>query len=321
MLSGQNTRGDELGKLSRDLTKASKNVIFTLHRVNPDPENRKKVLEQARKALRIIHRDLIAKIAMEIPNPESPDWHRFRFRFTHGLQEYIEASTFYHFLKTNGRLASLQECQAFLDSDWEILQPGDAAATAEAAKEAVDEDDDDDAKMTSQDSKNTPAAGTAKESNPATAAAAGDGNQAETVGQKRSFPFNRRRHGHGRGPPRDIPVPPPPKLPQFPIPLEDYILGVSDIAGEVMRYATNMIGVGDFQAPDIVYRFLVVLNSCLQNLRFSHKDWRVKLNTIDASLQKVERLSYKLHIRRQEYPEGMLQKMLQMNDPDPGEED
>ncbi|KAJ2740826.1 hypothetical protein GGI20_005592 [Coemansia sp. BCRC 34301] len=83
---------------------------------------------------------------------------------------------------------------------------------------------------------------------------------------------------------------------------EDYILGISDLPGEVNRYCINAIGKGDHQA---VRRCLVFLRQMKEgiNLLMSSgyvRDLDKKVAVLDSSLEKTERAYYSMSIRDSE---------------------
>ena len=78
----------------------------------------------------------------------------------------------------------------------------------------------------------------------------------------------------------------------------DYVLGVLDLTGEMMRACITSITAGDTDTPLQVASFLSQMDSHLQQFRpFSPKELSSKLKTLSASLHKVERACYSLHLR------------------------
>ncbi|KAJ1945493.1 hypothetical protein FBU59_002291 [Linderina macrospora] len=83
---------------------------------------------------------------------------------------------------------------------------------------------------------------------------------------------------------------------------EDYILGVSDLPGEVNRYCINSIGKGD---RDAVERCLTFLRDLKEGISFVMCGGRVrdldkKIPTLDSSLEKIEKAYYSMSIRDEE---------------------
>lgn len=78
----------------------------------------------------------------------------------------------------------------------------------------------------------------------------------------------------------------------------DYVLGVLDLTGEMMRACISAITAGDRELPLQVCSFMKEMNSHLQQFRhFSPKELSSKLRTLSSSLLKVEKACYSLHLR------------------------
>ncbi|KAJ1937082.1 hypothetical protein EC988_007998, partial [Linderina pennispora] len=83
---------------------------------------------------------------------------------------------------------------------------------------------------------------------------------------------------------------------------EDYILGVSDLPGEVNRYCINSIGKGDRNA---VERSLAFLRELKEGINFvlcggRIRDLDKKIPVLDSSLEKIEKAYYSMSIRDDE---------------------
>ncbi len=103
----------------------------------------------------------------------------------------------------------------------------------------------------------------------------------------------------------------------------EYLMGVLDLSGEMMRFATTSAALGgglgsgddddDDDSSDSSERRSIVgdmqaLGSLFQMLaRQRHdKTWTTKLQVLATSVQKVERLGYELRVRGSERPKGWL---------------
>ena len=108
-IDSRHDKHERIVKLSRDVTIESKRIIFLLHR--DASGNNKPILEQTDSKLK----ELIAKkfhpLAEEL---QGEDPYQFLRAYTNGIQEFIEAVSFYFYIKSN-RLVSLQEIQQMLD--------------------------------------------------------------------------------------------------------------------------------------------------------------------------------------------------------------
>jgi predicted translin family RNA/ssDNA-binding protein len=96
VLDDMNDRRERLVKISRDITIGSKRLIFLLHRFLDDPEE---ITQKADEDLKKIHENF-ARIAQEL---QGQDYYRYLRAFSPGIQEYIEAVSFFEYLKS-GRL-------------------------------------------------------------------------------------------------------------------------------------------------------------------------------------------------------------------------
>ncbi|CAG8483025.1 3075_t:CDS:2 [Acaulospora morrowiae] len=69
---------------------------------------------------------------------------------------------------------------------------------------------------------------------------------------------------------------------------DDYLLGIADLTGELMRYAINCIGMGDHNQARKVCQFLRNIKSGYDILRVTNHFLRNKVEIMKGSLAKVE---------------------------------
>lgn len=110
-------------RMSRDVTQASKNVIFSLHRA--DPSDQSSAIETAEKTLCEITAQLAKIFCLMTP----PEWLRYRFSYAPSLQEYIEAACFLRFLKDGG-IPPLEELDDSLRRSVAGLLPAETTTTS-----------------------------------------------------------------------------------------------------------------------------------------------------------------------------------------------
>ncbi|KAF0548408.1 Translin [Gigaspora margarita] len=86
---------------------------------------------------------------------------------------------------------------------------------------------------------------------------------------------------------------------------EDYVLGLADLTGELMRYAINSVGKGDHDRAIKVCQFL-------RDMKTVHPKSPLgrKVDTIRQSLSKVEDACYAITIRGSEYPKEFYQHIV-----------
>eukprot|EP00116_Pleurobrachia_bachei_P009156 sb/3469418/ len=107
-MDSKNDKHERIVKISRDITIASKRIIFGLHRILPDnTKEHEGILKEAEGKLTALKPQFV-KIGEEL---KGEDVYRFHRAFTNGVQEFIEAATFHHGLKslTIPTISHLQE--------------------------------------------------------------------------------------------------------------------------------------------------------------------------------------------------------------------
>ncbi|ESO97480.1 hypothetical protein LOTGIDRAFT_187846 [Lottia gigantea] len=215
-LDGKHDKHERLVKISRDVTIESKRIIFLLHRYREGMSDteKNKILEEGNQKMKLIQENKFHLMAIELKN-EDPN--QFMRAVSPGLQEYLEALSFYHYLE-KGLLISLNEVQnQFVFNSSEKLE----SAT-------------------------------------------------------------------------------------FKVPAEEYLLGIADLSGELMRLAINNITAGKFDLSFKVCEFLQVLLSSFSLFGNTIKELNRKMTTLQQSLRKVENACYTLRVRGCEIPTHIL---------------
>lgn len=105
--------------------------------------------------------------------------------------------------------------------------------------------------------------------------------------------------------------------------LEDYLLGVADLTGELMRLAVHSVSQGDFDLCTNIGVFLRQLYGSTYHALDSSfflvfyqlphvdiKDLGSKLVVMNSSVEKVENVSYLLHLKGTEFSKEVLSKLL-----------
>lgn len=227
-LDTKHDKHERLVKISRDITIESKRTIFLLHRVTTVP-NVEEVLEEADVKLDGV-RQKIGQIAEEL---RGEDLYQFHRAFTPGIQEYVEAVSFQHFIR-HRTLISLEKINARL-----VFMRAHGA-----------EDKQSDEVVTS---------------------------QAE------------------------------PGVLTFQVTPTDYLLGVADLTGELMRMCISSVGNGDMDTPFQLSGFLREVHDGFSYIgNTGPYEVSKKLHTLRQSLAKVEDACYTLRVRGSEIPKHML---------------
>ncbi|KAI0343955.1 Translin [Trametopsis cervina] len=91
-------------------------------------------------------------------------------------------------------------------------------------------------------------------------------------------------------------------IPFFPLSLEDYLLGLSDLTGELMRYAISSISQrGGRTKASEVCTFVRDCSADFEVLSPHYKELRKKQAVTSQSLQKIENAAYAIVVRSSEY--------------------
>lgn len=94
------------------------------------------------------------------------------------------------------------------------------------------------------------------------------------------------------------------------MPAGEYVLGVADVTGELMRMAIVCVGKGALDQPFRIVSFLRSLHDALVSCPHPTRDLNHKLRVLKQSLYKVENACYNLQVRASEIPKDMLVEML-----------
>ena len=93
----------------------------------------------------------------------------------------------------------------------------------------------------------------------------------------------------------------------------DFILGVADLTGELMRMSINAVGSGDRNVPFDLLPFVRAVYCGMFSLCPVSKEVPRKLSVLRSSLAKIERTCYTLKIRGSEVPKHMLVHAINTN--------
>lgn len=228
-IDARNDKAERILKIGRDVTIESKRIIFLLHRSSKQEEVNS-ILEEANERITgVIKRQLLA-IAKELHN-EDP--YSFSRSYSPGIQEFVEALTYYYYLKEE-RLISYDEVKTLVSSL--IFETGEYNAT-------------------------------------------------QVVENNDVRPNDAALH----------------------ISFSDYILGVADMTGELMRKCINSIGSGNVDQPMKLCHFMrFVHRGFLTVGNLGPREISRKTHVLNQSLQKVESACYTLQVRGSEVPKHML---------------
>ncbi|XP_066593198.1 translin-associated protein X [Prorops nasuta] len=224
-LDEKHDRFERLVKTGRDVTIESKRIIFLLHSI--DKESKKdSVLAEAKARLENLEKTLFKSIALELQNE---DFYQYQRAYRAGVEEYIEAITFYQYLQ-NGNM-----------QDWMELEKSLIYTVLDKTK---------------------------------------------AISDNNSVPM------------KNI------EMLIFP---NEYILGIADLTGELMRKCINNLATGDiascYQTCNFVRNMYKGFLGCSSS---AGKEVYKKLYTLKQSLAKMENVCYTIKVRGSEIPKHRL---------------
>lgn len=173
-----------------------------------------------------------------------------------GVQEFIEAFSFYHFLLTE-TLLTFEEVQDFLESNSQFQTETSVPETGDSTELDLIE----------QPTTDLPS---------------------KTLKSSWIEPRN-----------------------HFIITMVDYVLGLNDLTGELMRYAINQVANGEIVAAFDLCRFLTNLYTGMLSVSFNSREYSRKMYTAIQSVRKVEMACYTVRVRGSEFPEKMIFSVLE----------
>ena len=258
-LDAGHDKRERLVKLSRDCTVHSKRTIFTLHQFSGDEDTKERVLGEAEAKFNQDVLPILHSIAEEIGDEDPYRHHR---AYSPGVQEFIEALSYYKYLKT-GRLIGFSEAQEHLtfqsrrskDTEPEEVEP-----------EKSDLPKNVDNKIES-----------------------GSGISQETSSCNSSSKIT------------------------LQLTASDFILGLADLTGELMRLCINSVGSGNVSLPLSLLPFFRALFCGFHSFASGVKSMNQKMTVLRSSLGKVEHVCYTMKVRGSEIPRHMLMDAIGSN--------
>jgi len=96
------------------------------------------------------------------------------------------------------------------------------------------------------------------------------------------------------------------KLLSVHVPPMEYVLGLADLTGELMRLAIGSIGRGDVVAPFELCQFIQSIYTAFLSFGSRSRDLLSKFAVLRQSMRKVEDACYALQVRGSEMPKHLL---------------
>lgn len=83
----------------------------------------------------------------------------------------------------------------------------------------------------------------------------------------------------------------------FHLDIEDYLMGVLQMASELSRYAINSVTLGDYERPLAISKFVADLNSGYRLLNLKNDGLRKRFDALKYDVKKIEEIVYDISIR------------------------
>lgn len=87
------------------------------------------------------------------------------------------------------------------------------------------------------------------------------------------------------------------QLDGFHLDIEDYLMGLLQLATELSRFAVNSVTQGDYERPLSISRFVADLNSGFRLLNMKNDGLRKRFDTLKYDVKKIEEIVYDISIR------------------------
>ena len=267
VLDARHDKRERIVKLSRDITIESKRIIFCLHRIKSE-DDKKAVLDEASGRLLNVKDNLWYLLAREL---EKEDHYQYIKAYSAGLQEWVEALSFYHYLNYEQLITFSQVEQELVFEDRfkddikiqnvDKLDLKDVEVESDPNEKTdhfEDKDKIEDESVTDKDD---------------SVASLVPGNSLSVT-----------------------------------VPQSEYILGLADLTGELMRNAINSLGSGNMDVCFVLLDILQNMSDGFSRLprHEAPRDIGQKVYTLKQSCKKVENACYAISVRGSEIPKTHL---------------
>lgn len=84
----------------------------------------------------------------------------------------------------------------------------------------------------------------------------------------------------------------------FHLDIEDYLMGLLQLASELSRFATNSVTLGDYDRPLQISRFLADLSAGFRLLNLKNDGLRKRFDGLKYDVKKIEEIVYDISIRK-----------------------
>jgi len=270
VLDNRHDKRERIVKLSRDITIESKRIIFCLHRIKSE-DDKKAVLDEASGRLLNVKNNLWYMLAREL---EKEDHYQYIKAYSAGLQEWVEALSFYHYL-------NFEQLITFSQVEQELVFKEENKEDINTKVENVD-------KINVNDVEEKPLEEDKDHSEDTDKIEDGAVCMTDTVDKVASSV-----------PGQSLSVT---------VPQSEYILGLADLTGELMRNAINSLGSGNMDVCFVLLDILQNMSDGFSRLprHEAPRDIGQKVYTLKQSCKKVENACYAISVRGSEIPKTHL---------------
>jgi len=296
-LNYRHDKRERIVKLSRDITIESKRIIFCLHRIKAE-QDKDAVLGEAEHRLMDIKAKLWYYMAREL---KGEDHYQFIKAYSSGLQEWVEALSFYHYIAF-GKLISFSQVEQ------ELVFKDKKSKNNKVDPPKQEELEDKELALEEKETDTVTGHCDAVKDIEATINIANATEDKPNVEVKEIDIFVEEVQDDER---ENIPAPEKQSLLKahlisVAVPQEEFILGLADLSGELMRNAINSLGSGNLDVCFILLDFLQSMTDGFTRLPKyeAPKDIGKKMFTLKQSCTKVENACYAICVRGSEIPKS-----------------
>jgi len=109
---------------------------------------------------------------------------------------------------------------------------------------------------------------------------------------------------------------------QTPLVPTEFVLGVADLTGELMRQCINCVGMGQLDTCRELCSFMRLVYQGFMGINCpGYREMGRKIYTLRQSLMKTENVCYTIHVRGKEVPKHLLKDVLSMAPENPEEDE
>jgi len=315
-LDMRHDKRERIVKISRDITIESKRIIFALHRIKTD-EDKASVLAEAARRFTELRSGLWLQLATELLGEEGEQFLR---AYSAGLQEWVEALSFYHFLAT-GTVVNYDQVKGELE--WKVgkwssspVRPGIAHWEM---REKVKSEENEMDKSEREEGRGSEKEGEEEKVPENDVGKTEKAIGAVTISQSEADEESLAPQEVKRTEMEEAAVAEKKEwlkeedeseLLQVSIalPQSEFIMGLADLTGELMRNAINSLATGNTEVCFSLLALLQTFAEAFDKLerKEAPRDLGGKVRVLKQSMRKVEQACYSIQVRGSEIPKNHL---------------